>query len=202
MDSIAHTKVARTLLAYVEETCGVTFHQAAFLYGNLKPDLKGEYLTKRHYPSVMFDEVMDKIRAFTEKYTIESMNGREISEDLGEICHYITDFFSYPHNDDIYNHNLLAHYIYEKRTSLRIGKRIDDDKFERWVSPVIPPFALEPLISRIADLHHEYKTMTEHHCIANDVVYICRVCTMVVLAIINITYASESVAETTASATA
>ena len=197
MDSISHTKVARTLLAYVEETCGVTFDQSAFLYGNLKP----EYLTKRHYPSVMYDEVMDKIRAFTEKHSIGPVNGRDVSVDLGEICHYMTDFFSYPHNDDIYNHNLLAHYIYEKRTSLRIGKRIDDEKFERWVSPVIPPFTLDALLRRIADLHGQYKNETERHCIANDVVYICRVCTMVVLAVINITYVCEPASET-ATATA
>ncbi|MGE4549582.1 MAG: zinc dependent phospholipase C family protein, partial [Intestinibacillus sp.] len=146
--------------------------------------------------SVMYDEVMDKIRAFVRKYAIGPVNGHEVSVDLGEICHYMTDFFSYPHNDDIYDRNLLAHYIYEKRTSLRIGKRIDDEKFERWVSPVIPPFTLDALLSRIADLHHEYKTKTERHCIANDVMYICRVCTMVVLAVINITYESQPAAET------
>ena len=54
----------------------------------------------------MMDEVMEKIRTFTRKYTIGRTNGRELSVDLGEICHYMTDFFTYPHNDDIYEHNL------------------------------------------------------------------------------------------------
>lgn len=39
MDSVSHTRVANLLLAYVEDTCGVTFDGSAFRYGNLKPDL-------------------------------------------------------------------------------------------------------------------------------------------------------------------
>ena len=78
---------------------------------NLHLSLIHIYLTKRHNPSIMMDEVMEKIRTFTRKYTIGRTNGRELSVDLGEICHYMTDFFTYPHNDDIYEHNLLAHYV-------------------------------------------------------------------------------------------
>lgn len=193
MDSVSHTKVARILLGYIEETCGVTFDNSAFIYGNLKPDLTGTYLKKRHNPSVMYDEVMEMIRVFTEKYTISTANGHDLSVDLGVICHYITDFFTFPHNDDIYDRNLLAHYLYEKRTSLRISSRIDERKFERWVSPVIPPFTVDALISRIGDMHSRYKA--ERHGISNDIFYICQITTMVVLSIINITYEYEPVAE-------
>ena len=92
MDSVSHIRVANLLMDYVEQTCGVTFDQSGFIYGNLKPDLTGTYLTKRHNPSIMMDEVMEKIRTFTHKYTIGRTNGRELSVDLGEICHYMTDF--------------------------------------------------------------------------------------------------------------
>ncbi|MBS6142403.1 MAG: hypothetical protein KH745_07405, partial [Bilophila sp.] len=34
-----------------------------------------------------------KIRRFADTYTIEQSNGRDLSVDLGEICHYLTDFF-------------------------------------------------------------------------------------------------------------
>ena len=78
MDSVSHIRVAHLLLDYVEQTCGVTFDQSGFVYGNLKPDLTGTYLTKRHNPSIMMDEVMEKIRAFTEKYTIGPVNGHEL----------------------------------------------------------------------------------------------------------------------------
>ena len=62
MDSVSHTTVAHYLLDYVETTNGVSFNRKAFMFGNLKPDLKGEYLTKRHYPSLMFEEVMQRMQ--------------------------------------------------------------------------------------------------------------------------------------------
>ena len=153
MDSVSHIRVANLLMDYVEQTCGVTFDQSGFIYGNLKPDLTGTYLTKRHNPSIMMDEVMEKIRTFTRKYTIGRTNGRELSVDLGEICHYMTDFFTYPHNDDIYEHNLLAHYVYEKRVALVIRRRMTEDKFEKWASPIIPPTTVDTLVNRISTMH-------------------------------------------------
>ena len=201
MDSVSHTRVANLLLAYVEDTCGVTFDGSAFRYGNLKPDLTGTYLTKRHYPSIMYDEVMDKIRRFVDTYTIEQVNGRDLSVDLGEICHYLTDFFCYPHNDDIYDHNLLAHYIYEKRIALSIRRRLTEQDFSRWVAPVLPPFTLDALMNRIESMHDRYKNETARHCIDNDLVYICQGGATLVLSMILICFA-PAVASNQAAVTA
>lgn len=191
MDSISHTKVAGILLGYVEEKCDITFNHKSFVFGNLKPDLKGEYLNRqsRHYPSLLFDDVISKIKAFVENHQIEPINSKELSEDLGEICHYLTDFFCFPHNDDIYNKSLFAHYIYEKRISFGIGKKIDAQKFRRWVTNVSAPFSLDALISRIKKMHNEYLKQ-EHHNIADDITHICQVCVLVVMSLINITFST------------
>ena len=136
----------------------------------------------------MMDEVMDKIRAFTEKYTIGPNNGRELSVDLGEICHYMTDFFTYPHNDDIYDHNLLAHYLYEKRVALVIRRRLTEARFEKWASPIIPPTSVDALVNRITALHDSYRAEGRRHGIDDDLLHICRATATVVLAIISIVY--------------
>lgn len=188
MDSVSHIRVANLLMDYVEQVCGVTFDQGGFVYGNLKPDLTGTYLTKRHNPSIMMDEVMEKIRVFTEKYTIGPVNGRELSVDLGEICHYITDFFTYPHNDDIYERNLLAHYVYEKRVALVIRRRMTEARFEQWASPVIPPVTVDALIARITSMHNAYRAPGRRHGINDDLINICRATALVVLSIISIVY--------------
>ena len=128
---------------------------------------------------------MDKIRAFAEKYTIAPTNGRELSVDLGEICHYMTDFFTYPHNDDIYTHNLFAHYVYEKRVALVIRRRMTEAKFEQ---------SVDALLNRITDMHDAYRAAGRHHGIDDDLVHICRATATVVLSIISIVY--EQVEET------
>ena len=188
MDSVSHVRVDHLLLEYVEHTRVETFDQIGFFYCKKKPDLTGTYLTKRHNPSVMMDEVMDKIRAFTAKYTIGPDNGRELSVDLGEICHFMTDFFTYPHNDDIYDHNLLAHYLYEKRVALVIRRRLTEARFEQWASPVIPPTSVDALINRIGAMHDSYRAEGRRHGIDDDLLHICRATATVVLAIISIVY--------------
>lgn len=193
MDSLSHTRVAKLLLSHVAERCGVTFDEAGFLYGNLKPDLTGTYLTKRHYPSLMYDEVMEKLRVFLETYTLSEHNGHDLSVDLGEICHYLTDFFCYPHNDDIYDRSLLMHYIYEKRICVGLRHRLTDAKFNSWAAPIVPAPSLDALERRIERLHHRYKYYTVHHCIENDIEYITQVVTILLLSVIQIAYAGEGV---------
>ena len=131
---------------------------------------------------------MDKIRTFTDRYTIGPVNGSELSVDLGEICHFMTDFFTYPHNDDIYERNLLAHYVYEKRVALVIRRRMTEARFEEWASPIIPPVSVDGLISRIGSMHDTYRAAGRRHGINDDLVHICRATAMVVLSIINIVY--------------
>lgn len=184
MDSISHTRVGSLLLDYVEDTTGVAFDQKAFLYGNLKPDLTGTYLTKRHYPSLMFDEVMDMIRDFSADYRIGAQNGRSLSVALGEICHYITDFFCFPHNDDIYNHCLLRHYLYEKRIAAGLRRQLTREKFLGWAAEAPEFWTVEQLIAYIKQEHEAYRAEARHS-ITDDLEHICRMCVIVVTALIH-----------------
>ena len=189
MDSVSHTTVAHYLLDYVEKIDGISFDRKAFVFGNLKPDLKGEYLTKRHYPSLMFEEVMQRIRDFVSSFSISEHNGAKISEELGVICHYITDFFSFPHNDDIYEHGLFAHYVYEKRTTFTLSKHLDTVKFDGWAKPLLAdiPQTPEDLIASITEQHKSYVAQPNHS-ISDDVSHICRILTTLVMSMIRITY--------------
>jgi hypothetical protein len=192
MDSVSHTRVGRLLLDYIRESCGVTFDEAAFLYGNLKPDLTGTYLTKRHYPSVMQDEVMEKMAAFLKNHHLEKQNGRELSVDLGEICHYWTDFFCYPHNDDIYPHNLLAHYIYEKRMGLTINRRLSVQRFRALCAGVRPCESLEELDMWLCRLHEIYHTSRVPHGIETDIDFICWAVTALLLSFVQMAFPGET----------
>ena len=184
MDSISHTRVANLLLDHIEETSGVKFDNSAFKFGNLKPDLTGTYLSKRHYPSLMFDEIMDRLREFSETYTIKRENGKDLSEALGEICHYLTDFFCYPHNDDIYPHNLFMHYVYEKRVCASLRRRLTSATFERWAWTDALPATVEELIEKISSEHKRY--LKVRHGIDTDLPFICGIVVLTVRSLITI----------------
>ena len=110
-------------------------------------------------------------------------NGRAFMRRLGEIVHYIADYFTYPHNQ-IYDGNLKEHCIYEKelkfqlRAYVRSGEafhaRIDAKKFE----------TAEAVCSFIKKAHEDYLKMK--HGVKEDCEYIVRVCHQVVQAILNL----------------
>lgn len=189
MDSVSHTTVACCLLDHFEQTEGIAFDRKAFYFGNLKPDLKGEYLSKRHYPSLMFEEVMQKLRTFIENFRVEAVNGAKLSEALGEICHYITDFFTFPHNDTIYEHGLLAHYIYEKRMAFGIKQSVQtqsDIAFAE-IAETHLPMTTDGLIRAIASRHERY-TRQRTHSIADDVRNVCAALALVVGSVIRMLF--------------
>ena len=102
---------------------------------------------------------------------------------LGEIIHYIADYFTFPHNQ-IYDGNLKDHCVYEKELKFRLreyvksGKafrdRIDAKKFE---TP-------EAVCSFVKKAHEDYLKMK--HGVQEDCEYIVRICRQVVQAILNL----------------
>ncbi len=185
MDSVCHTRVATFMLPYIEEQTGIALDQSAFFYGNLKPDLTGTYLTVRHYPSLMLEEVIARMYKFCERYTIDdACTSNDFVVDLGEICHYITDFFTYPHNDDIYTKNLLQHYMYEKRMTLGIARSLTQESYDAWVGTLAPIYRLDRLEARLRSMHDSYKVLAGK--IETDLAFICKMTTMVALSILGV----------------
>lgn len=83
--------------------------ESAFIYGNIKPDL--EHLVPHLYQT-HHDYVMAQV---AELQNFEGTLER-FSETLGEVCHYVCDFFCLYHRDTHYYHRYLKHFIYEAKT--------------------------------------------------------------------------------------
>ncbi|MFT4145305.1 MAG: zinc dependent phospholipase C family protein [Mobilitalea sp.] len=89
--------------------------QAAFSYGNIKPDLPwnklGHHTLKNSLPSVL------KLKESLEK---DDLSLKDFSTSLGELCHYLCDFFCYYHlNEEIHNHH-LQHALYELQQHIKL----------------------------------------------------------------------------------
>ena len=80
----------------------------AFSYGNIKPDLPS--LTRKHHT---LENCLFNTCEYSSKLMNESVSLVHFSTQMGEICHYICDFFCYYHlNEEIHNKN-LHHFFYE-----------------------------------------------------------------------------------------
>ncbi len=198
MDCISHSRIAKLIANHVDEFHGLKLDLNSFVFGNLKPDLKAEYITKRHNPSVMFDEVMEKIVTLYNNYEYSQINENDYSVDLGEICHYLTDFVSYPHNDDIYDKSLLSHYIYEKRLMLNIFTMINRNKLKKLTENMRLVYSLDELIHHIKQIHREYIENTKKHSMKNDLEFTGLLCSTFVVGMTAIIFDKQVAVSATA----
>lgn len=116
----SHIELSRFLATNVPSEI-LDCHRKAFIIGSVLPDCKPSFITTKHN----IDETFDLLSKFISDCTVKSSEEfRRISTDycvkLGEITHYIADYFTYPHNS-IYLGNLKDHCLYEKylKTSLK-----------------------------------------------------------------------------------
>ena len=73
-------------------------HRKAFLLGSILPDCRPSFVTTKHNMEETFDMVSD----FISQLTVDSHDYKRIStayvRKLGEVTHYVADYFTYPHN--------------------------------------------------------------------------------------------------------
>lgn len=113
MKSECHVTVAEAVLEMIQKKYGIFLDKENFVYGNTKPDHSLSFLYVRHNIESTFDFVMDNIRALTRRMADCTMNDEELSFQIGIICHYITDYFSWAHNS-CFNGGLRKHVMYER----------------------------------------------------------------------------------------
>lgn len=97
----------------------LSFHQnfsrKKFVFGNMKPDLHLPACGRPHKARNSFEFVMGLLEEAAEK----GEKGADASCCLGVACHYLTDFFTYPHSER-FEGKRAEHLLYEKRLHRKI----------------------------------------------------------------------------------
>lgn len=90
-------------------------HKFSFYLGSILPDIKPSFIYKRHEISGTFPALSKHIKRLSEgQKAIEKKKGTKYYRDLGQISHYLADYFTFPHND-IYPGSLKDHCSYEEK---------------------------------------------------------------------------------------
>lgn len=131
---------------------GYQLNEKSFRYGNVRPDLVSLVWHHSHRISDSFDFVLNQMSALLTT-TLED-DPKIYSRRLGVVCHYITDFFTFAHNDR-YDGNLSEHMRYEKEIHHCIPafhKALDKST----LLYVHEPDSIESLINYILNMHEIY----------------------------------------------
>ena len=90
----SHISLAR-YIAQDMQVPAMIHHRKAFYLGSILPDCKPSFLTRRHEFHGTFDMVKERICVLSADSGLLLDNGRVFMRRLGEIIHYIADYFTY-----------------------------------------------------------------------------------------------------------
>lgn len=102
-----HLYISRTLYHVFCDKVDLDKH--SFAYGNIKPDLPS--VERKHHT---LDNYLFEVRDQS-SYLIncQSIPEKDFSVCLGEICHFVCDFFCYYHTNEKLHNKPLHHFFYE-----------------------------------------------------------------------------------------
>lgn len=167
-------------------------HKKAFYVGSILPDCKPSFLTKRHEINETFALVEKGIHKLTQGYDSSKELSTMYFEKLGEVVHYIADYFTFPHNKE-YSGTMAEHCVYEGELKHKLRayiRDLDEKKLEIWKRNL----QLENLerfqsVTDICDfLKEEHRNYIRrgHHSVEEDCKYIVGVCSKVAMAILHV----------------
>lgn len=110
----SHLFISRVLYRSFKKE--VNLSKLAFAYGNVKPDLPPACFKDRHtldnYLFIVYDKANQLIN--------NDLDSKEFSVKLGEICHFVCDFFCYYHLNDALHKKIFPHLFYELLLHLKL----------------------------------------------------------------------------------
>jgi len=121
--------------------------EAAFVYGNIKPDLSPRCLQNPH----TLENFLITVCRNADDLINNEVSLKEYSLELGQICHYVCDFFCQYHLNEVIYHNFIDHFYYELKLHFVLMKITSQINIKLGINDVN-----KNISSIIMDLRKEY----------------------------------------------
>ena len=131
-------------------------HKYAFYLGSILPDIKPSFIYKRHEIKETFSELKKQIEMLSESNTGDNeKNNSKYYRHLGEVSHYIADYFTYPHNEK-FTGGFREHCSYEEDLKKKLRQHILSGKAASRKKKYIEFSAPEALFDFVKKSHQDY----------------------------------------------
>ena len=168
----SHSGLARFLTADINRNF-ISSHRYFFYAGSILPDCRPSFITTRHNIEStlpLIQEYIERVR-FHRIRTVNTHLNRRDCITVGQILHYIADYFTYPHNS-IYPGSLKDHCNYEQYLKLRLKEYFKSgEAFRVQYTPLEARMSTGDIIRFIQQKHQEYLQLPSHD-IESDCRYI------------------------------
>lgn len=164
----SHISLARYLVHNVKDE-NLQKHKWSFYLGSILPDIKPSFIYKRHEITATYPKLRKEIEKLSEGKKHHGKKGRAYFLDLGQVTHYLADYFTYPHNKTFHG-GFREHCSYEERLKrdLRAYLKKGGGKHEK-----VEFHSPEALCSFIQKTHDDYNK--KKHDVEGDIRHIVEV---------------------------
>lgn len=168
MNFSTHLIMGETLYG---ELCRVEdLDRESFIFGNVKPDCSLEFILKPH----TLTNYLDQVSALADSLIEEDLTKEDYSENLGVLCHLLSDFCCLYHaKEDMFN-RLLGHMIYEIRLH-KLHKKMESSFLKNVFSSKTE--LSQNIKQTVLSSREEY--FSQPHSLEMDFVYAYRLCKQV-----------------------
>lgn len=172
-------------------------HKKAFYIGSILPDCKPSFITKRHEITGTFQFVEHKIHKLTHGYHKIGDLSTVYFTRLGEVIHYVADYFTFPHNKE-YPGTIKEHCIYEGKLKHKLRsyiKNASEQDLKRQEDAILhardwKQFQTVSDICNFIKEEHDKYIHKKYHSVEEDCKYIVDICSQVVMAILHVCISS------------
>ncbi|EEG94959.1 hypothetical protein ROSEINA2194_01251 [Roseburia inulinivorans DSM 16841] len=148
-------------------------HKLSFYIGSVLPDIKPSFVYKRHEMDGTYPDIRRHIERLSEgRKLVEKKKGRKYYMDLGQISHYLADYFTYPHNK-IYPGSLKDHCSYEEKLKRDLRRYIRTDAAKPHKADHLEFNSARNLCDFIQKSHDDY--LVRKHDVEDDIHHIVEV---------------------------
>ena len=152
----SHISLARYIVEHTKDE-ELKKHKLSFYIGSVLPDCLPSFIYKRHEITGTFPQVRKRMeRLIKGKKKRALKRKRRYYMHLGEITHYVADYFTYPHNH-VYPGNMKDHCKYENRLKHELRQFLKTEEADKLAGQRHEQFvSLEALVDYIRQKHEEY----------------------------------------------
>lgn len=187
----SHISLAKHIVN-VSDISNFDKHKKAFYVGSILPDCKPSFLTQRHEITGTKHIVEMQIGKLTSGYSHVGQLSTMYYTKLGEVLHYVADYFTYPHNKE-YPGSMKAHCVYEGELKHKLRayiKELNEQSIDRWKAQIkladMSRFNSVSDIMEYIEEQHRYYIRRGTHNVEQDCRYIVGVCSTVSAAILHV----------------
>lgn len=145
-------------------------HKYAFYLGSILPDIKPSFIYRRHEITDTFPQVQERIKQLVStEIEKKEQNSTKYYRNLGEVSHYLADYFTYPHNRK-FSGGFREHCSYEEELKKKLRQHIISGKAASRKKKYIEFPAPEELFEFVEKSHQNY--ISSHHSVEEDIAHI------------------------------